>query len=321
MSMPVQPLRQPQLHSLYNQPSSRPEYNGGQSFRSNHPDQVSSFDQNSFRSDMSRYNGFGSNFVSSQVPSAMTHPAAMENDGGQNYAQYSLPVDSGINPDGTIDWHRAAAAAQLQAALHAQQAQLAYLRQQRQQQDHWRELLAATTGGSASGHPGMNGGLDNGVGSAVQRFNELVAAGPSDASTSGGFEWPTHAPAENGLGLSTATPEDVDPGMTNGHDSARDSSLTHSVGPNGDWYSESAMRSSAMAAPTGPRDMRKQRSSISSHDPSVAASQMASSDVKIVDQSVHRDENTAWTVKRNWDEVIPGVDDDHDSAFKRARSR
>ncbi|KAJ9094356.1 hypothetical protein QFC19_007964 [Naganishia cerealis] len=60
------------------------------------------------------------------------------------YTSYHLPPAQGVNSDGTLDWQRTAAAAQLQAALQAQQAQLAYLRQQKAQQVHWNELVAAS---------------------------------------------------------------------------------------------------------------------------------------------------------------------------------
>ncbi|KAJ9120091.1 hypothetical protein QFC22_002989 [Naganishia vaughanmartiniae] len=60
------------------------------------------------------------------------------------YTSYHLPQEQGVNADGTLDWQRTAAAAQLQAALHAQQAQLAYLRQQKAQQVQWQDLVAAS---------------------------------------------------------------------------------------------------------------------------------------------------------------------------------
>lgn len=163
----------------------------------------------------------------------------------QAYAQYSLPVDHGINADGSIDWNKATAAAQLQAALHAQQAQLAYLQQQRQQQEHWRELLAATAGGNGSLPPGFGtgvGGAQGGalMGDAVQRFNELVAAGHDPVNMSGGFQWPTHAGAGQGqassLGLSTHEPEDTPDAL---------GSVGSNPGP--DWFSEPvAMRPAGM---------------------------------------------------------------------------
>ncbi|KAJ9103843.1 hypothetical protein QFC21_002305 [Naganishia friedmannii] len=75
------------------------------------------------------------------------------------YTSYHLPPAHGVNADGTLDWQRTAAAAQLQAALQAQQAQLAYLRQQKAQQVQWQDLVAAS-------------GMDN----AVHQLHSRLAA-------------------------------------------------------------------------------------------------------------------------------------------------
>ena len=220
-------------------------------------------DTHSFRSEPSRYNSYDTPAFTENTPSShmnSLHSSNNNNNNGglgsssspvsfenpQAYAQYSLPVDSGINSDGSIDWHKASAAAQLQAALHAQQAQLAYLRQQRQQQEHWRELLAASAGGNGSMSglpPGMGGGGGGGgaaVGNAVQRFNELVAAGHDPMALSNGFQWPTGGsggggpgPGGSGLGLSTVP----------GSHPSRDHMLDLSVSANPEWYAETSMRS------------------------------------------------------------------------------
>ena len=219
-------------------------------------------DTHSFRSEPSRYNSYDTPAFIENTPStshmnslnnshhnnglgSSSSPVSFENN--QAYAQYSLPVDSGINSDGSIDWHKASAAAQLQAALHAQQAQLAYLRQQRQQQEHWRELLAASAGGSGSMTglpPGLGGGAA--VGNAVQRFNELVAAGHDPMALSNGFQWPTGGSGGggggggSGLGLSTVP----------GNHPTRDHMLDLSVSANPDWYAEpTSMRSQAGGVP------------------------------------------------------------------------
>lgn len=49
----------------------------------------------------------------------------------------AVAANHGAGGGGPIDWEKAAAAAQLQASLHAQQAQLAYLKQQQLQQESW----------------------------------------------------------------------------------------------------------------------------------------------------------------------------------------
>ena len=238
------PHKQPSMYSLYQQRiGSRPDPHDR-----NDPNPSSS----SYRSDGSRYPSFDgpapsfptTEHNSSHMGGAMTTPSPVHYDAQQQqaYAQYSLPVDHGINPDGSIDWNKATAAAQLQAALHAQQAQLAYLRQQRQQQEHWRDLLAATAGGHGSLPPGFGAGTGGGamMGNAVQRFNDLVAAGHDPMNTSNGFQWPTHnghAGGTSGLGLST---------------SAGDDGPNHlvSMSTNPDWFSETTMRSSGIPLST-----------------------------------------------------------------------
>lgn len=250
------PQKQPSMYSLYQRRAeSRPE---PQHDRSNSFTPSSSNDLNpssSYRQDGPRYPPFESHppppaFTSETASShmnQMTTPSPVNFDPQQQaYAQYSLPVDHGINPDGSIDWNKATAAAQLQAALHAQQAQLAYLRQQRQQQDHWRELLAATTGGHGSGFGGQGAGGNGAMmGNAVQRFNELVAAGHDPMSMSSGFQWPTSQNGSggvngggptSGLGLSTHPGDEV-------------------MSSNPDWFSETAaMRTTGIPLSTHPMD-------------------------------------------------------------------
>jgi hypothetical protein len=126
------------------------------------------------------------------------------NSGIDFYTPYHLPTAQGMNPDGTLDWQRTAAAAQLQAALQAQQAQLAYLRQQKAQQLQWKELVAASgmdfavnQFGARMGAQGAQGGLDQGQYSPqdlmpFQSANptDNTSAGSSSAPPTGGFSWP-----------------------------------------------------------------------------------------------------------------------------------
>lgn len=133
-----------------------------------------------------------------------TEPPLPLNSGIDFYTPYHLPTTQGMNPDGTLDWQRTAAAAQLQAALQAQQAQLAYLRQQKAQQLQWKELVAASgmdfavnQFGGRMGSQGAQGGLDQGQFSPqdLMPFHPSVptdntSAGSSSAPPTGGFAWP-----------------------------------------------------------------------------------------------------------------------------------
>lgn len=61
------------------------------------------------------------------------------------------PDGDGSAPDGSmIDWERAAQAAQLQATLQAQQAQLAYLKQQHLQQEQWMQSVGLSTSSTSA---------------------------------------------------------------------------------------------------------------------------------------------------------------------------
>lgn len=128
------------------------------------------------------------------------------NPGIDFYTPYHLPAAQGMNPDGTLDWQRTAAAAQLQAALQAQQAQLAYLRQQKAQQLQWKELVAASgmdfavnQFGARMAGQGNHGGLDHGQYSPQAQMpfppsmpTDTASAGSSSAPPTGGFSWPTN---------------------------------------------------------------------------------------------------------------------------------
>lgn len=129
------------------------------------------------------------------------------NPGIDFYTPYHLPTTQGMNPDGTIDWQRTAAAAQLQAALQAQQAQLAYLRQQKAQQLHWKELVAASgmdfavnQFGARLANQNNHGGpgVDQGQYSPQEQMpfqpslaTDSASGGSTSGPTTGGFSWPT----------------------------------------------------------------------------------------------------------------------------------
>lgn len=128
------------------------------------------------------------------------------NPGIDFYTPYHLPTAQGMNPDGTLDWQRTAAAAQLQAALQAQQAQLAYLRQQKAQQLQWKELVAASgmdfavnQFGARMASQGNHGGLDQGQYSPQAQMpfapsmpTDTASAGSSSAPPTGDFSWPAN---------------------------------------------------------------------------------------------------------------------------------
>lgn len=160
----------------------------------------------------------GSDTASHGVPSGNRHGLPEENvsageftdpsigSGIDFYTPYHLPATQGMNQDGTLDWQRTAAAAQLQAALQTQQAQLAYLRQQKAQQMQWKDLVAASGMDYAVNH--FNGRMSNqnhegpGIGHGQYTPQDQMSFQPSTATDSGsggstsapppgGFPWPT----------------------------------------------------------------------------------------------------------------------------------
>lgn len=232
----------------------------------------------SLRPEPSRYQSLeGSNYGgSSSFQGRMDNLATPHSHSDmQTFSHYCLPVDHGINSDGSIDWTRAAAAAQLQAALQSQQAQLAYLRQQRQQQEHWRELLSAGINGPAGSSSSAFSSDDPSIDSAMKRFNELVSSG-QDPSHANGFQWPiggggsSRPPGHLGFSPTHTVPSSGGGGgeASGFHSSASFLPSTDSTGSTGreesllgfppsnntnnsDWYTsgESALRSSAMIPP------------------------------------------------------------------------
>lgn len=95
-------------------------------------------------------------------------PFQLNMNGGHGSSGYGAQLDRSMFTDspasvhpslsgGAIDWEKAAAAAQLQASLHAQQAQLAYLKQQQLQQESWMRsvgMLGAPSSGNE--HPSLD---------------------------------------------------------------------------------------------------------------------------------------------------------------------
>jgi hypothetical protein len=137
------------------------------------------------------------------------------------YTSYHLPPAHGVNTDGTLDWQRTAAAAQLQAALQAQQAQLAYLRQQKAQQVQWQDLVAAsgmdhavhqlhsrlTTNNNQQQQHGQDynsGGVDARGSVGLDYAGRYTPRGEQNtAPLSAGFTWPG---AGTGNGANETTP-------------------------------------------------------------------------------------------------------------------
>lgn len=159
----------------------------------------------------------GSDTASISMPSGQRHGLPEENvsagefvDPSMNagldfYTPYHLPTTQGMNQDGTLDWQRTAAAAQLQAALQTQQAQLAYLRQQKAQQMQWKDLVAASGMDYAVNHfgarmgsqpneaPGMDNGQytpQDGISFQSSAANDSGSGGSTSAPSQGGFLWP-----------------------------------------------------------------------------------------------------------------------------------
>lgn len=278
-----QPIRQPSMASLY--PSTRMDL--PRAYTDSRVE-TSHMDPSSFRSDP-RYNN-----ASYDMQAPPLHPTGVQPPMGGPYAEYTLPVDNGINADGTIDWQRAAAAAQIQAALHTQQAQLSYMYSQRRQQEHWRELLAASQGGGNANNQYDMSNIGAGVSNAAQRYNALISSNGQDFNPAiqngGSFEWPTMNPINNNS-------ED--------NDSLHSSQAPPNVAPGtGEWYSES-VRSSAIVPPElGPRGTETNSNSSLAPSPSHQST-----------GSGRLDNNSDRKTKRNWTDTF----DDRENP-KRAKS-
>ncbi|GHJ83928.1 hypothetical protein NliqN6_0330 [Naganishia liquefaciens] len=199
-SMPINNGSQPALNALYSQ-----RING------NAPGQISP-------GGSSLPPAGGSDTASIGLPTGQRHGLPEENvsagefadpsinSGLDFYTPYHLPTAQGMNQDGTLDWQRTAAAAQLQAALQTQQAQLAYLRQQKAQQMQWKDLVAASGmdyavnhfGGRMGDQQNDGPGIDNGqytsqTGITFQpsAATDSGSGGSTSAAPQGDFLWPT----------------------------------------------------------------------------------------------------------------------------------
>jgi hypothetical protein len=189
------------------------------------------------------------------------------------YTPYTLPTAQGISEDGTFDWQRSAAAAQLQAAMNTQAAQLAYLRQQKAQQMQWKDLVAASGMDYAVNHfngrmgqqnhngPGFDHGQytpQNPMSFQPSVTTDSASGGSASAPPTGGFSWPTEGQGgpqagwfnnlnqqPSALRNNVRVPGGSSPiGMSGGVDRARDPTIPPSHNAGGDSNSLRADRSS-----------------------------------------------------------------------------